>query len=237
MTPPSPVQRRSTSLQGEAVVAGAGAVLTTLLGSCVAACVRDPVLGIGGMNHFLLPGNEQGAQGRSESYGVYLMEVLVNGLLKRGATRANLEAKLFGGGARSRTSATSEAGTSPSRSASCRPKGYGISAETSAATGDGAWNTGRIPAGRAASSSIAPRPFHPARRPSRAAPANWSCSEMGSSIAQRRRVPRRGGRAGDPCRAPAAQRRRRTRRPSRPRSRDCTTASSPRRATTTSRPS
>lgn len=70
-------------------------VLTTVLGSCVAACVRDPVLGIGGMNHFLLPGEE----GRSDSmkYGLYSMELLINGLLQRGAARGNLEAKLFGG--------------------------------------------------------------------------------------------------------------------------------------------
>ena len=75
-------------------------MLTTLLGSCVAACLRDPVARIGGMNHFLLPGQEagEGAQ-RSvgETYGVHLMELLVNGLLRRGARRDRLEGKLFGG--------------------------------------------------------------------------------------------------------------------------------------------
>jgi len=73
-------------------------VLTTVLGSCIAACMRDPVLGIGGMNHFLLPGDgERAKQSEDERFGVYLMELLVNGLLQRGASRHTLEAKLFGG--------------------------------------------------------------------------------------------------------------------------------------------
>ena len=69
-------------------------VLTTILGSCVAACVRDPVIGVGGMNHFLLPG-EDGGEGLR--YGVQSMELLVNALLRRGARRDRLEVKLFGG--------------------------------------------------------------------------------------------------------------------------------------------
>lgn len=73
-------------------------VLTTILGSCVAACLRDPVARIGGMNHFLLPGDGDRAQSRdAERYGVHLMELLVNGLMSRGAHRGRLEAKLFGG--------------------------------------------------------------------------------------------------------------------------------------------
>ncbi|MDH4983669.1 chemotaxis protein CheD [Hyphomicrobium sp. D-2] len=73
-------------------------VLTTVLGSCVAACVRDPVARIGGMNHFLLPGDADRLQSRdAERYGVHLMELLVNGLMVRGAQRNRLEAKLFGG--------------------------------------------------------------------------------------------------------------------------------------------
>jgi chemotaxis protein CheD len=74
------------------------AVLTTILGSCVAACLRDPVAGIGGMNHFLLPGGDP-RKGDVESvrYGVHAMELLVNALLSRGARRERLEAKLFGG--------------------------------------------------------------------------------------------------------------------------------------------
>jgi chemotaxis protein CheD len=73
-------------------------VLTTLLGSCVAACIWDPVLQIGGMNHFLLPGEDDLQIRDSERYGVHLMELLVNGLLREGASRQRLNAKLFGGG-------------------------------------------------------------------------------------------------------------------------------------------
>ncbi len=73
-------------------------VLSTVLGSCVAACLRDPESGVGGMNHFLLPGTEDSrAYGEAERYGAHLMEVLVNGLLKRNARRERLEGKIFGG--------------------------------------------------------------------------------------------------------------------------------------------
>lgn len=73
-------------------------VLTTILGSCVAACIRDPVAGIGGMNHFLLPGGHApGSERAAQRYGVHAMELLVNALLAGGARRERLEAKLFGG--------------------------------------------------------------------------------------------------------------------------------------------
>ena len=71
-------------------------VLTTILGSCVAACLHDPVAKVGGMNHFLLPGSDRPG-GVSASHGVHAMELLVNDMLKRGARRDRLEAKLFGG--------------------------------------------------------------------------------------------------------------------------------------------
>lgn len=92
-------ERRVHIIQGEFhVTCDPDVVLTTLLGSCVAACLRDPFAGIGGMNHFLLPGREaRGDRLESESYGVHLMELLVNGLLRGGARRDRLEAKLFGG--------------------------------------------------------------------------------------------------------------------------------------------
>lgn len=89
--------RRLTVLRGEYHVAGEGVVLTTILGSCVAACIRDPLVRAGGMNHFLLPGTAGRAGPDAHSYGVHLMELLVNGLLARGAQRHRLEAKLFGG--------------------------------------------------------------------------------------------------------------------------------------------
>ena len=87
--------RKAHVLQGEyRVSSDPELVLTTILGSCVAACIRDPVIGVGGMNHFLLPG-EDGGEGLR--YGVQSMELLVNALLRRGARRDRLEVKLFGG--------------------------------------------------------------------------------------------------------------------------------------------
>jgi chemotaxis protein CheD len=72
-------------------------ILSTVLGSCIAACIRDPRAGVGGMNHFLLPDGP--GQGRDAMrYGVNAMEILINSLLSQGAARGNLEAKLFGGG-------------------------------------------------------------------------------------------------------------------------------------------
>jgi chemotaxis protein CheD len=76
--------------------------LVTVLGSCVSACIRDKVSGIGGMNHFMLPGSGQdqlNPLGDSARYGTYAMEILINQLLKLGAKRSNFEAKVFGGGA------------------------------------------------------------------------------------------------------------------------------------------
>lgn len=88
-------------LPGEYYVTDKDMLLVTVLGSCVAACIRDCYSGIGGMNHFMLPdggadiGNPLNASAR---YGTYAMEILINQLLKLGARRCNLEAKVFGGG-------------------------------------------------------------------------------------------------------------------------------------------
>jgi chemotaxis protein CheD len=83
--------------QGETHVSGdPKEILTTVLGSCIAACIRDPLIGIGGMNHFLLPHGE-GADRDAKRYGVNAMELLINELLKKGAARNRLEAKIFGG--------------------------------------------------------------------------------------------------------------------------------------------
>jgi chemotaxis protein CheD len=71
-------------------------VITTILGSCVAACLRDPVAGVGGMNHFLLP-EGRGADRLEVRYGANAMELLINGILQRGGMRQRLEAKIFGG--------------------------------------------------------------------------------------------------------------------------------------------
>ena len=92
-------RKRLHVIQGKFLVSDQpDVVLTTILGSCVAACLRDPVAGVGGMNHFLLPGNANGGgSGEATRYGVHLMELLINALLQKGARKGRLEAKLFGG--------------------------------------------------------------------------------------------------------------------------------------------
>jgi chemotaxis protein CheD len=87
-------------LPGEFYVTGSNMVLVTVLGSCVSACIRDVRTGVGGMNHFMLPegGNADEVANASARYGTYAMEVLINTILKQGARRDNLEAKVFGGG-------------------------------------------------------------------------------------------------------------------------------------------
>ena len=90
-------------LPGEYYVTGKNELVTTVLGSCVAACIRDSVFGIGGMNHFMLP--EQGGVDAeadlisvSARYGTHAMELLINSILSHGGMRKNLEVKVFGGG-------------------------------------------------------------------------------------------------------------------------------------------
>ena len=81
-------------LPGEYFVASDDLLIMTTLGSCIAACLWDRRAGVGGMNHFLLPEGNDG----SGRYGSYAMELLINAMMKRGATRSTLEAKVFGGG-------------------------------------------------------------------------------------------------------------------------------------------
>lgn len=91
--------RRVHVVQGQYYVTTDPAiVLTTALGSCVAACIRDPLLGLGGMNHFLLPDGSDASGAEATRYGAYAMELLINGLMGAGARRERLEAKIFGGG-------------------------------------------------------------------------------------------------------------------------------------------
>ena len=85
-------------LPGEYFVHDSDILITTTLGSCIAACLWDRERNIGGMNHFMLP-EGTGGTGDSGRYGSYAMELLINELLKRGASRLTLEAKVFGGGA------------------------------------------------------------------------------------------------------------------------------------------
>jgi chemotaxis protein CheD len=86
-------------IQGECrISADPQVLLTTTLGSCIAACIHDPVARVGGMNHFLLPEGDGVSGPMASRYGAYAMESLINELLKAGAVRRRLEAKLFGGG-------------------------------------------------------------------------------------------------------------------------------------------
>ena len=93
-------------LPGEYYVTRDEEMITTVLGSCISACIRDKVLGIGGMNHFMLPETTEdrlldgveAVVGNSTRYGNYAMEHLINTILVNGGKRHNLEVKLFGGG-------------------------------------------------------------------------------------------------------------------------------------------
>jgi chemotaxis protein CheD len=76
-------------------VANEDIVIVTVLGSCIAACIWDARLRVGGMNHFMLP---EGGGDTSGRYGSYAMELLINELVKMGSSRENLQAKVFGGG-------------------------------------------------------------------------------------------------------------------------------------------
>jgi chemotaxis protein CheD len=92
--------RKLHVIQGEhAVSRDPHAVMTTLLGSCIAVCLHDPKAGVGGMNHFLLAETSDGVRFEDSAmrYGAYAMEVLINDLMKQGASRDRLEAKIFGG--------------------------------------------------------------------------------------------------------------------------------------------
>jgi len=91
---------------GEYYVSLHGEMIATVLGSCISACIRDPVSGIGGMNHFMLPDNSGHSSGTWENtavstearYGNIAMERLINVIIANGGIRKNLEIKIFGGG-------------------------------------------------------------------------------------------------------------------------------------------
>jgi chemotaxis protein CheD len=82
-------------LPGEYYVTADDMMVMTVLGSCIAACIYDPRVRVGGMNHFMLPdgGNEAGGR-----YGSFAMELLINEMMKLGARRETMQAKVFGGG-------------------------------------------------------------------------------------------------------------------------------------------
>jgi chemotaxis protein CheD len=87
-------------MPGEYFVSREDIVICTVLGSCVSACLWDKTNRMGGMNHFMLPGGEGGASASTcGRYGAFAMEQLINEMIKRGTRKADLEAKVFGGGA------------------------------------------------------------------------------------------------------------------------------------------
>ena len=90
---------RVTVAQGETRVSvDPHEVLTTILGSCVAACLFDPVACVGGLNHYLLAeGGNPSDTGSMQRYGLYAMEVLINAMLAKGAARHRLKARIYGG--------------------------------------------------------------------------------------------------------------------------------------------
>ncbi len=90
-------------LPGQFYVSKSNEMISTVLGSCVSACIRDPLKGVGGMNHFMLPMHGTDLHGKSYDltdaarYGNWAMEYLINEVLKNGGEKRNLEVKLFGG--------------------------------------------------------------------------------------------------------------------------------------------
>ena len=89
-------------LPGEFYVTREDELVSTVLGSCVSACIRDTQLGVGGMNHFMLPADKAAVDNSVDSdsarYGNHAMEMLINSILKAGGLKKNLEMKIFGGG-------------------------------------------------------------------------------------------------------------------------------------------
>jgi chemotaxis protein CheD len=86
---------------GDYYVTAVNEMLVTILGSCVAVCVRDPVIGVGGMNHFLLAESSSGEWGgvnAATRYGNHAMETLINDIIAMGGVRSRFEVKIFGGG-------------------------------------------------------------------------------------------------------------------------------------------
>ena len=83
-------------LPGELFVSKEPMIVYTVLGSCISACIRDPVVGVGGMNHFMLPDStrdKDNPASMAARYGAFAMEVLINTLMKMGGRRSHFEAK------------------------------------------------------------------------------------------------------------------------------------------------
>ncbi len=88
-------------IAGEHFATDEDILIETVLGSCIAVCLRDPFNGVAGMNHFLLPDGNNPPQVKGDQsgrYGTHAMELLINAMMRTGADRRTLEAKVFGGG-------------------------------------------------------------------------------------------------------------------------------------------
>ncbi|MDF2182579.1 chemotaxis protein CheD [Neptuniibacter sp. CAU 1671] len=84
---------------GDYYVACDDMIITTVLGSCISACIHDPVMGMGGVNHFMLPPTDANQESsRSLRYGLFAMEQLINGLMRFGCQKSNMQVKISGGG-------------------------------------------------------------------------------------------------------------------------------------------
>ncbi len=161
-------------LQGEFRIShDADAVLSTILGSCVAVCLWDVDAAVGGMNHFLLPFGPKAAASAPERYGVHAMELLINALLKAGATRNRMQAKLFGG-ARVST-ALSDIGQANARFARAFLEAEGIPCRAESLGGTSARRvlfrptTGQVRQLLVPDTTLEPQTLRPARAVSRAA--------------------------------------------------------------------
>ncbi|MFC5372352.1 chemotaxis protein CheD [Brevundimonas faecalis] len=163
------VERRVHVGQGEHhVTSDPTVVLSTVLGSCVALCLRDPVAGIGGMNHFLLPEGAGEGTDAGRRYGAYAMELLINELLKAGGRRERLEAKLFGGGRMFDT--LKDVGASNADFAERFMADEGIPVVSSSLRGAGGrrvqyWPVSGRARQRAVTDAVTPPPAAPAPRP------------------------------------------------------------------------
>jgi chemotaxis receptor (MCP) glutamine deamidase CheD len=90
-----PLEQKRRIYVGEVVASTTPLLLQTLLGSCVAVCLRDPVAGVGEMNHILVPGRCDGHD-RPSRWGVHAMELLINSIMNQGGDWRRLVAKVFG---------------------------------------------------------------------------------------------------------------------------------------------
>lgn len=89
------VHQRSI-IVGEVFASDTPTIVSTVLGSCVAACLYDPITRVGGMNHFMLPASHR--EVANAAFGIHAMEMLINSIMRLGGDRRRLQAKVFGGG-------------------------------------------------------------------------------------------------------------------------------------------